>query len=426
MRKPKNGLWMHNLAKQLFPICRSTTGDGVRKTLRILQNSVPLNIHEVKSGTRVFDWTVPPEWNIRDAFVADEKGNRIIDFKKSNLHVVGYSEPVNTTVSLRELQKHLHSLPDQPNAIPYVTSCYARTWGFCLSHKDRRSLKRGRYHVVIDSDLKKGSLTYGEVIIPGERKEEIFLSTYVCHPSMANNELSGPVVTTRLAMWLASRKRRYTYRIAFVPETIGAVSYLSRRLTTLQERVIAGFNLTCCGDERVYSFMPTRSGMTLADKVAVRILSRMHPDFIRYSFLDRESDERQYQSVLADIPVVSIMRSKYHSYPEYHTSLDDLRLVTPRGLEGTFDVYRACMEELENSRRYLAVVPGEPQLGKRGLYKTIGKSVTSPDSKLLVDILAYADGTNDEQSFSEILGGSKKKVARAISVLLKENLLTEI
>lgn len=256
---------MHALATELFPICRSITGDGVRKTLDILRRELPdLRTFEVASGSRAFDWTVPPEWNIRHASITGPDGETIVDFRDNNLHVVSYSHSVNAVLSLEELQKNLHSLPEQPDAIPYLTSYYKSQWGFCLTQRQREALKPGQYRALIDSTIAAGHLTYGELLIPGDSPEEIFLSTYVCHPSMANNELSGPVVATFLAKWLLGlEKRRYSYRIIFIPETIGSIVYLSRHLDLLKLRVIAGFNLSCIGDDRAYSYLPSRSGQTL-------------------------------------------------------------------------------------------------------------------------------------------------------------------
>ncbi len=261
------GQEMLNFAKSLFPICRSITGEGVRKTLKQIKDIIPeMEINEVPSGTQVFDWTVPKEWNINDAYIIDPNGDKIVDFKNNNLHVVGYSVSVDQEISLEELQNHLYSLPDQTNAIPYITSYYQERWGFCLTEDQRKQLENGIYKVKIDSTLKEGSLTYGEVILPGETKQEIFISTYICHPSMANNELSGPVVTTFLLKWLKTLgKRKYTYRVIFIPETIGSITYLSKHLDEMKRNIFAGFNVTCIGDDRAYSFLPSRNENTISD-----------------------------------------------------------------------------------------------------------------------------------------------------------------
>ena len=400
------GQAMHDLATRLFPICRSITGPGVRQTLRILQESIPLTIHEVPSGTQVFDWTVPQEWTIRDAFIADSSGQRIVDFKRSNLHVVGYSTPVDREISLGELDEYLFSLPDQPEAIPYVTSYYKPRWGFCLPHRQRVALKPGTYRVLIDSELKQGALTYGECVFRGASEKEVFLSTYVCHPSMANNELSGPVVMAFIGQWIQAQPRRYTYRVVFLPETIGSLTYLSRNLAHLKKNVIAGFNISCVGDERAYSYVSSRYGNTLPDKVARHSLASISPSYITYSFLDRGSDERQYCSPGVDLPVVGLCRSKYGTYPEYHTSLDDLTLVTPRGLAGGYEMVRRCLEALEGNVYYRVNCLGEPCLGKRGLYPTLSKKGSADNVKLMMDFIAYADGTNDLIAIADLIGAT--------------------
>jgi len=417
---------IYGLVERLFPICRSLTGDGVRQTLAVLKEEIiQLKIHEIASGTKCFDWEVPYEWNIREAFILTPDGNKIAEFKKNNLHVVGYSDPVDKIISLVELQEHLYSLPDQPDAIPYVTSYYENRWGFCLSDKQRQDLKPGNYRVYIDSTLATGHLTYGELIIPGEKETEVLLSANICHPSLANNELSGPTVTTYIAKWLLGLKRRkHTYRIIFIPETIGAIAYLSRHLKQLQQNIIAGFTVTCIGDDHAYSYVPSRAGDTLADRVALHVLKHTDPNFIKYTFLDRGSDERQYCSPGIDLPVASVMRSKYGAYSEYHTSLDNLDFISPAGLYGGYEALRRCLLCLEHNEKLKAVVLGEPQLGKRGLYRTLGvKGITTQDVTMK-HLLAYSDGNQDLLTTAEKIGVPMCSLLELIKVLKEEGLLT--
>ena len=340
---------MYNWASDLFPINRSITGKGVRDTLKYIKNILPdLKIHEIKSGTKIFDWEIPDEWNIDEAYIEDESGKKIVDFKENNLHVLNYSVPVDMYLNLDELDKHLYSIEDQPDLIPYVTSYYNRRWGFCLTHNKRKSLKNQKFHVVIKSQLNPGFLNYGEIIIPGKSSKEILLSTYVCHPSMANNEVSGPVVTTALAKYISEIKdRRYSYRIIFIPETIGAIAYLKYNFEIMKRNIDAGFILTCVGDNRSYSFMPSRLGKTLTDRIALHIIKEFYPQTINYSFLERGSDERQFCTPLVDLPVVSLMRTKYGKYPEYHTSGDNMTLISEDGLLGGFEINQKCIKALE-------------------------------------------------------------------------------
>lgn len=414
-------------AKNLYPMRRSLSGPGVRETLDYLKQLIPgLTTHAIQSGTDVLDWTVPNEWVLRDAFLEDQAGKRVIDLADHGLHVVGYSEPVDKTVEWEELQKHLYSLPDDPDAIPYVTSYYKRRWGFCLSQRQRDGLLRGRYRAVIDADLKPGVLDYADCVLPGESDQEIVLSTYICHPMMANNELSGPVVAAALARWLMEKDRRFTYRFIFVPETIGAIIYLSQHMDHMKAHTHAGFILTCLGDDRAYSFLPSRLGNTVADRAARHILTNAVPDHLTYSFLARGSDERQYCSPLVDLPFVSIMRTKYGEYPEYHTSKDDFSVVTATGLAGGFRILQTAIEALEVNKTYIATVAGEPQMGKRNLYPTLSKTGSGLEARTMMNVLAYADGRHDLIQIADIINQDVLTCATIAQTLVEHGLLEEI
>ncbi len=425
MTSKSEGIMMYELIERIFPFCRSITGNGVRQTLDVFKEYCPeMMITEVPSGTRVFDWTVPKEWNITEGFIEDEDGSRIIDFQKSNLHIMGYSLPIDQWMDLDELKKIIFTLPEQPDLIPYVTSYYNERHGFCMSYKQLCSLKPGKYHAVIKSKLKKGSLSYGEIILPGRTDKEIFISTYICHPSMANNECSGPALSLALAGWVRNlTERRYTFRFVFIPETIGSITYLSKNLKYMKSHVIAGFNISCVGDNRAYSYVASRYGNTLADKAVQNILKHHFPDYASYSYLERGSDERQYNSPGCDLPVCAICRSKYGTYPEYHTSADNMTIISPEGLQGAYDICRKIIKALESNYYYKTKVLCEPQLGKRGLYPTISRKGSTSDIKSTMDFLAYTDGKNDLIDISNIINVSIEKLNPIVSELIKNDII---
>lgn len=422
---PAIGDEMHALMARLWPICRSLSGQGVRDSLDILGGELPgLRRLDVKSGEKCFDWVVPDEWTIRDAYLVAPDGSRICDFSRNNLHVMGYSLPVDEEMDLEQLQSHLYSLPDLPQAIPYVTSYYKRRWGFCLSQVEREKLKPGRYRVVIDATLAPGRLDYADLVLPGESDQEVLLSTYVCHPSMANNELSGLVVATYLAKWLMSiPRRRYTYRFVFIPETIGSIIYLSRNLAQLKRQVIAGFMINCVGDERAYGFMPSRDGGSLSDRAGQHALHHHAGAFEQHSFLMRGSDERQYCSPGVDLPIASLFRSKYNTYPEYHTSLDDMTLVTPAGLLGGLQAFQRAIQGIEANVTYVAQVLGEPNLGSRGLYPTTSTKDTFEIVFGLINVFAYADGKRDLLDIAALLNMPIWELAKAANDLQTHGLI---
>lgn len=424
------GQRMYDFAAKLFPICRSITGEGVRQTLRLIadvlaQDGVTLTLHEVPSGTQVFDWNVPKEWVIREAYIADASGKRVIDMAENNLHVMGYSTPVDRWVSLEELKQYLFTQPEQPDVIPYVTSYYKERFGFCMSESQKNQLPAGQYHMYIDSELIDGSLTYAEAVLPGELDKEILISSYVCHPSMANNECSGPALLTELVQYVNSmKKRKYTYRFLLNPETIGSITYLSKTCRHLKKHLAAGVVLSCVGDDGDYSLIHTRYGDTITDRSLANIM-RSRRGFREYSFLARGSDERQYNAPGIDLPVAGVCRTKYGAFPEYHTSADHMGFISSAGLQGSYEAMTEWIQAMEHNETYRVAVLCEPQLGKRGLYPTISQKGSYDEVSAMVNFIAYADGRNDLFDISERIGVPVRRLIPIVEKLLANGLITQ-
>ncbi|GAB4204746.1 MAG: DUF4910 domain-containing protein [Bacteroidia bacterium] len=408
---------------RLFPICRSITGNGVRETLKIISEIIPLNIYEIPSGTTIFDWTVPKEWNIKDAYIITPDGQKICDFKRHNLHVVNYSVPVHKKISFDELKQHLHTLPNKPNAIPYVTSYYKENWGFCITYDEYKKLpQQGEYEILIDSTLSDGHLTYADYVLEGDTPNEILISTYVCHPSMANNELSGPLVAMFLYQKLSQlRKRKYTYRFVFIPETIGALVYLHQFGNHLKKYCKAGYVITCIGDRGIFHYKQSKYGNTLADKAAIHTLKHSKKLFRILPFYPGGSDERQYCSPAFNLPVGSLMRTPYREFPEYHTSLDNKNFISFKALKESVEMYFQIMMTLESNEKYINLQPyGELQLGKRGLY--IG-DLSREDIMQIMYILQYSDGNNDLIDIAERAKTKVNHLKKLADILQQHNLL---
>jgi aminopeptidase-like protein len=423
-----NKLLIRKIFNNLWPINRSITGMGFLKSLKIIKKEIKnLKIKKIKSGTKVFDWKIPKEWNVNEAWIKDENGNEILNYKNNNLHLMGYSTPVNRLINYKELNSHLFSINSQPNAIPYVTSYYNKNWGFCLKYKDRKKLdKKKKYRVYIKSKLSNGFLRYGEIIIPGKSKKEILISTYLCHPSLANNELSGPILTLLIANWLKKiKKNNYTYRIIFIPETIGSISYIKKNLDILKKRLIAGFVITCVGDDRNYSYLASRNENTVADRVIKKILKKNKIRYKKFSWLERGSDERQYCSPGVDLPVASLMRTKYGEYKEYHTSLDKFgSVVTEKGILSSLRVYKKIFSEIEKNIYPTALNKCEPQMSKRNLYPKISmKNTLNNKNKMWSNILSYSDGKMSAEDMSKKININYKIVLKEIKFLEKNKLI---
>jgi aminopeptidase-like protein len=411
---------MHTFMRELFPICRSITGDGVRETLAAVGRRVPLELHEVPSGTEVLDWTVPEEWNIEDAYIAKD-GRRVVDFRESNLHVVSYSEPVRAVMPLTELRQHLHALPEHPEWIPYRTSYYSRAWGFCLSQRQLDGLEGGDYEVVIDSTLEPGSLTYGECFLPGDREDEVLLTTHVCHPSLANDNLSGITLLTEIASRLQDVPRSLSYRLLFIPGTIGSITWLARNEARVS-KIIGGLVLACIGDRASLTYKRSRRGDALVDRAASYVLGQGQVvNFIPWGW-----DERQFNSPGFNLPVGSLSRSREGEYEEYHSSADDLELVRPEALEEALHAVLEILDVLDTDRRYMNLAPkGEPQLGKKGLYPKVGGPAAEQDQLAMLWVLNQSDGQHSLLDIADRSGIPFASLRRSALKLLEAGLVAE-
>ncbi len=426
--KKSYGTIMYDWLKELFPINRSLTGEGVDQTLKfIAKHSSNLKITKIKSGTKVYDWTIPDEWHVKKAYIQNLDGKKIIDFKDNNLHLVGYSKKIDKKLSLGELKKNLHFIKNQPNLIPYVTSYYSKNWGFCISFNQLKKLKEKYYRVVIDSSFKKGNLKYGELYIKGKTKKEILFSTYICHPSMANNELSGPVVSLMLYKILNQKKNYYSYRFVFLPETIGSISFINKNLSNLKKNLIAGFVNTCMGDNNNYSFLSSRNGDTYADHVSKYALDNIIVKYKKYSFIERGSDERQYCSPGVDLPVCSVMRTKYGEYKEYHTSGDNLDYISAKGLLGSLNILLNICEIIEKNHYCKSAFICEPFMSNKKLdYPSISKKNNYNNIKDIMNIIAYSDGKNDTINLSKILSLDFNYVHSLQKTLIDKKILIKV
>ena len=420
-----NGQEMIGHMKAMWDFPRSITGHGTRKTLDYLKDLMPgLDILAYASGSQVFDWEIPDEWNIYDAYIEHESGARFAQFSDSTLHIMGYSIPCDLELDREALLEHIHTQPEQPDAIPYVTSYYADRWGFCMSEKERQSLPPGRYRVVIQADKGPGHLHLGELLLPGKRRDEIFFSTYVCHPAMANDQLSGPVTAAALAHYISTRlpDREYSYRFVLLPETIGSIAYLSDHAPLLRERVKAGFVLSCTGDDRAFGHVQSRLGNSLADQaLEAALLGKKNVS--TSSFLDRGSDERQYCAPGIDLPVCGFCRSKYDTFPEYHTSADNFDVVTAQGLQGSLDLLVSIVEAFETGLYPRVTTLGEPQLGKRGLYPTLSRKGSADEFLNRTHVIAYSDGNHSLFDLVRMLDMPLTEVTREVRILKDHDLL---
>lgn len=418
------GADMMRLIRRLYSICRSITGDGVRETLGILQELIPLEVREVPTGTPALDWTVPREWNIRDGYIKNAAGERVVDFRVSNLHVLNYSTPIHATLSLDELRPHLFTEPNRPDAIPYRTSYYNENWGFCLRHNDLPALEDGEYEVCIDATLEPGHLTFGELFIPGDTDDEILISCHICHPSLANDNLSGIAVATFLARALGEQHHRYSYRFLFIPGTIGSITWLALNEDRVHH-IKHGLVLTCVGDAGDTTYKKTRAGDAEIDRAMMQVLKDSGAPFKTLDFYPYGYDERQYSSPGFNLPVGVLMRSQHGQFPEYHTSDDNLEFVRPDCLADSYHKALGLFRVLEANRRYLNLSPkGEPQLGRRGIYKALsGQQRVGFDQMALLWVLNLSDGDHTLLDITERSGLPFEQIVFAARLLEEHGLL---
>lgn len=415
----------------LFPINRSITGIGTSNTLKLIKKKIPdLKIRSFKSGKKVFDWVIPPEWNVKDAYVLDKTNKKIIDFKKNNLHLVGYSIPIKKKITKLELLKKLNYIKKQPNAIPYITSYYKKNYGFCVNYKTFHEIKKKYkkqdiFKINIDSSLNKnGNLKYGELLLRGSSKKEILISSYICHPSMANNELSGPIVLMSLINFFKNKNLKKSLRFLLIPETIGSIAYINKNLERLKKNIIGGYVLTCIGDEKTYSCMLSKNRNSPSDESLLEAYKKLKINkYIIHSYLKSGSDERQYNSPKVNLGITSIFRTKYEDYKEYHTSQDDFKLVTKKGIKGGYNVARKAIEILLNKEFPLIKTTCEPQLGKRGLYPSISNKKYSRSLRKVKSFIHYADGKNSLEKITKLLKIKMKETIKIYNILSKKKLI---
>ena len=421
------GSEMHAFAADLYPIPRSLTGEGVRETLGRIRELIPLEVHEVPSGTPVLDWTVPKEWSVREAWIRGPDGERVLDLADSNLHLVGYSVPVHERMALEELRDHVFTLPDQPDWIPYRTSYYTESWGFCMSHRRFEELPDGEYEVMVDSSLDDGSLSYGECYLPGEDRAEVLVSCHVCHPSLANDNLSGIAVATQLARVLADEERRLSYRFLFIPGTIGSITWLARNRDAA-DRIRHGLVLTCVGDPGHSTYKRSRRGDAEIDRAVEHVLAHSGARYEVQDFFPYGYDERQYCSPGFDLAVGCLMRTPHGRFPEYHTSADDLSLIRPEHLADSLEKVLATFELLESNATYRNLAPfGEPQLGRRGLYGAIGGAADRRTEEMaMLWVLNQSDGRRSLLDIAERAQMPFDAIARAAERLVDSELLEAV